>query len=143
MQAPTYPFVTHPFNRHRRVVATLGLAGALGLTAPAWAQFRVQISGVGATQIPIAIGTFRDEQRSPQPISSIVRADLERSGLFKSLDASADRLDEVSRPPLADWKTKGADALLAGSVSPLADGRFDVRYRLWDVLKVRDLSGQS
>ena len=113
MQERKYPFVT-PFTcSRRRAVAALGLVGALGLAPPAWAQFRVQISGVGATQIPIAIGTFRDEARGPQPISAIVRADLERSGLFRSLDASADRLDEVSRPPLADWKTKGADALLA------------------------------
>ncbi|HEX5371821.1 MAG TPA: Tol-Pal system beta propeller repeat protein TolB [Aquabacterium sp.] len=111
--------------------------------APAQAQFRVQISGVGATQIPLAIGRFRDETRSPQAISAIVRADLERSGLFKSLDATLDKLDESSRPPLNDWRTKGADALLAGSVTPLADGRYDVRYRLWDVLKAKDLGGQS
>lgn len=120
---------------------------AMGLTAlvpeSAMAQFRVEISGVGATQIPVAIGAFRDESRSPQPLSKIIRADLERSGLFKSLDASGDRLDEVSRPALVDWRTKGADALLAGSVTPLADGRFDVRYRLWDVLKSADLGGQS
>jgi len=118
-------------------VATLAPSGA------AYAQFRVEISGVGATQIPIAIGKFRDEARSPQPMSAIIKADLERSGLFRSLDASADRLDEVGRPALADWRSKGADALLAGSVTPLADGRFDVRYHLWDVLKGQDLGGLS
>ncbi|WP_081961042.1 Tol-Pal system beta propeller repeat protein TolB [Aquabacterium sp. NJ1] len=128
-----------------------GLFGGLALTAGAtlWplhaahAQFRVEISGVGATQIPIAIGKFRDEARSPQPLSAIIKADLERSGLFKSLDASADRLDEVGRPPLSDWRSKGADALLAGSVTPLADGRFDIRYHLWDVLKAQDMGGLS
>jgi len=72
-----------------------------------------------------------------------VRADLERSGLFKMLDASADRLDEASRPALPDWRGKGVDALVAGSVSPLADGRFDVRYRLWDTLKAKDQGGRS
>ncbi|WP_290874746.1 Tol-Pal system beta propeller repeat protein TolB [Aquabacterium sp.] len=122
--------------------AIVGLASLWPLGA-AQAQFRVEISGVGATQIPIAIGKFRDEARSPQPISAIIKADLERSGLFKSLDASADRLDESTRPPLADWRGKGVDALLAGSVSPLADGRFDVRYHLWDVLKQADLGGMS
>jgi TolB protein len=44
---------------------------------------------------------------------------------------------------LTDWRSKGADALLAGSVTALADGRFDVRYRLWDVLKGKELGGQS
>ncbi len=121
----------------------LAASGTLSPMHAAQAQFRVEISGVGATQIPIAIGKFRDEARSPQALSGIVKADLERSGLFKSLDASADRLDETGRPPLADWRGKGADALLAGSVTPLADGRFDVRYHLWDVLKGQDLGGLS
>ena len=109
--------------------------GALWPWQAAQAQFRVEIAGVGATQIPIAIGTFRDEARVPQPVSRIIKADLERSGLFRILDASADRLDDSSRPPLPDWRGKGADALLAGSATPLVDGRFDVRYQLWDVLK--------
>ncbi len=123
---------------------TLAVAGAAGtLPSTALAQFRVEISGMGATQIPLAIGPFRDESRSPQPLSRIIKADLERSGLFRPIDASAHRLDEMSRPALTDWRTKGADALLAGSVLPLADGRFDVRYRLWDVVKGSDLGGQS
>lgn len=140
--------MSHPVSRR---AVTRGLLGSLALAAgslsgpvgTALAQFRVEIAGVGATQIPIAIGRFRDEARVPQPLSTIIKADLERSGLFKSLDASADRLDESSRPPLADWKSRGADALLAGSVTPLADGRFDVRYQLWDVLKARSLGGMS
>lgn len=138
------------FSESRRS-ACRGLLTGLALTAggstlplsSALAQFRVEISGVGATQIPVAIGRFRDESRSPQPLAAIVQADLERSGLFRVLDASADRLDEASRPTLSDWRGKGADALLAGSVTALADGRFDVRYKLWDVLKGRDQGGLS
>lgn len=134
-----------------RRVAVQRLFGGLAVSATAamWpvadaqAQFRVEISGVGATQIPIAIGKFRDEGRAPQPLSAIIQADLVRSGLFRALDASADKLDETGRPPLSDWRTRGADALLAGSVTPLADGRFDVRYHLWDVLKGQDLGGLS
>jgi TolB protein len=51
-------------------------AASLLLATPAWAQFRVEISGVGATQLPIAIAKFRDEERAGQSISAIVRADL-------------------------------------------------------------------
>jgi TolB protein len=107
------------------------------------AEFRIDITGVGGTQIPVALGKFKDEARSPQPLSAIIRADLERAGLFKLLDASADRLDENGRPAFADWRTKGADALAAGSVTPLADGRYDIRYQLWDVLKGKGLGGLS
>ena len=55
--------------------------------AAARAQFRVEISGVGATQVPIAIARFRDEDRSGQSISGIVRAELERSGYFRIVEA--------------------------------------------------------
>jgi TolB protein len=127
----------------KALLAGVLMGPVLAWQLPAQAQFKVEISGVGATQIPVALGKFRDENRSPQPIAAIVRADLERSGLFKMLDASADRLDEASRPVLPDWRGKGVDALVAGSVSPLADGRFDVRYRLWDTLKAKDQGGRS
>lgn len=108
----------------------------------AWAQFRVEISGVGATQVPVAIAKFKGEGLAPQAISSIIKADLERSGQFKMLDASGDKLDDIARPPMADWKSK-ADAMVVGSVTMLADGRYDVRFRLWDTLKSADQGGQS
>lgn len=128
----------------RLLTVAASVAGGVALPMEAArAQFRVEISGVGATQIPIAIGRFRDEARAPQPVSAIVQADLERSGLFRVLDASGDRLDEASSPTLTAWRGKGADALLAGSVTALADGRFDVRYHLWDTLKAKDLGGMS
>jgi TolB protein len=106
------------------------------------AQFRVEISGVGATQLPIAITRFRDEDRTTQVLSAIVRADLERSGVFRSIEANQ-VMDEAAQPVMADWRAKAADALVAGSVTRLADGRFDVRYKLWDVVKGRQLAGES
>lgn len=125
----------------RRGLLALPLAAACPL--PALAQFRVEITGVGATQLPIAIVRFRDEDKAPQPIGQIVRADLERSGLFKPVDTGGVALDERSQPNLAEWRGRSADALVAGSISRLADGRFDIRYRLWDVVRGADLGGQS
>ena len=119
------------------------MALCMGVVGLAQAEFRLDISGVGGTQIPVALAKFRDEARAPQAMSAIIRADLERAGLFKVLDASADKLDENSRPAFTDWRTKGADAIAGGSVTPLADGRFDIRYHLWDTLKGRDLGGLS
>ncbi len=116
----------------------------LGLLAgrPAAAEFRVEISGVGATQLPLALAAFRDEASSGVPVSQVIRADLERSGVFRILPAAA-RLDESSVVDPAPWRLAGADALVAGSVTRLADGRFDVRYKLWDVVKGDQLLGQS
>ncbi|MEP7056494.1 MAG: Tol-Pal system protein TolB, partial [Caldimonas sp.] len=123
----------------RRTV--LGCAAA-AFGVPAWAQFRVEISGVGATQLPIAVVRFRDEDRAGQAISTIVRADLERSGVFRLIDANG-ALDETSQPGWSEWRGRGTDALAAGSVARLADGRFDVRFKLWDVVKGADLVAQS
>ena len=117
-------------------------AASLLLATPAWAQFRVEISGVGATQLPIAIAKFRDEERAGQSISAIVRADLERSGVFRGIDAPA-VLDERAQPAMSEWRGRTADALVGGSVTRLADGRFDVRFKLWDVVKGVELGGQS
>jgi TolB protein len=109
----------------------------------AFAQFRVEVSGVGLTQVPVAVTAFRGDDVAPQKIGAIVAADLERSGQFKNLDVGLTVLDEVSRPDLAGWRQRNADALVTGSVTKLADGRFDVRVRLWDVVKGQDLGGQS
>ncbi len=118
-------------------------AGALALFGSAHAQFRVDVSGIGITQLPIALPAFRGEALAPQKISAIVRADLERSGLFRSIDAAGMVADEVARPDTGIWRQRGADFMVAGSINPLADGRFDVRMRLWDVVRSQDLGTMS
>ncbi len=110
---------------------------------PALAQFRVEVSGVGLTQLPIAIVPFRGQEGSPQKISAIVQADLERSGQFRGVDASGQALDEAARPDLTLWRQRTADSLVAGSVTRLGDGRYEVKFRLWDVVRGQDLGGQS
>lgn len=120
-------------------------ASGLALALPAMtshAQFRVEISGVGATQMPIAIPKLRDEDKTPQSLSSIIRADLERSGVFRGVDTVA-VMDESTTPQMSEWRQKSADLLVGGSVMRLADGRFDVRAKLWDVVKGKELGGQS
>src|SRR3954469_8746479 len=126
------------FSRRDACGALLALAGL-----PAAAQFRVEISGVGATQLPIAIVRFRDEDKSNQSPSAIIRADLERSGAFRIVDTGQASFDETSRPEMAQWRSRAADALVGGSVTRLADGRYDVRFKLWDVVKGSERGGQS
>ncbi len=111
------------------------LAFLMLLSAPVMAQFRVEVTGVGMTQMPIVVAPFKGEAASPQKLSALVQANLERSGQFKGLDAGSNPLDELSRPDWSTWRQRSADALLAGSLTRLADGRFDLRARLWDVVK--------
>ena len=129
----------HPNWQRRGLVAALASAPL----SAAWAQFRVEVSGVGLTQLPIALVPFRGEDAAPQKISAIIRADLERSGQFRSVDASGEAMDETTRPDMSVWRQRTADALAGGSVTRLPDGRYDVRFRLWDVVKGQDLGGQG
>jgi len=121
-----------------------GAAAGLALPAwtPAWSQFRVEIAGVGASRLPIAINDFKDESVTGQTLGAIIRADLERSGQF-SMVPGQPGMTETSVPQYPEWRSRAADALVAGSATRLADGRFDVRYRLWDVVKGQDLASES
>jgi len=114
----------------------------LGLAAGtvAHAQLRIETSGVGASQLPIAIAGFVDEASAPQQVSAIVKADLERSGYFKIINTGS-AMSETTPVNFDEWKSRGADALAVGSMQRLADGRFDVRYKLLDTLKSAQLSG--
>ena len=139
--APVPATVLSSSSHLQRRTMLAALAGTSAL--PALAQFRVEVTGVGLTQLPIVIAPFRGEAPSPQKIAAIVQADLERSGQFRPVDAAGAVLDETSRPDMGMWRQKSADALVTGSVIRLADGRFDVRFRLWDAIKAQDLGGQS
>ena len=105
-----------------------------------YAQLRVEVSGVGSTQIPVAIATFANEALTPQQITNIIKDDLSRSGYFKIIDTGA-VITETTPVNFDEWKQRGAEALVVGSVQSLADGRFDVRYKLLDTIKSSTLSG--
>ena len=136
--------MTHrPFSQLANLMRWIVVCSALALALPVTAQLRVEVSGVGLTQLPITIAAFRGQELAPQKLSSIVQADLERSGQFRGIDGAGMAMDELSRPDLTAWRKRGADSLVAGSVTRLADGRFDVRFRLWDLTRGQDLGGQS
>ena len=127
----------------RFVIAFAALLGLVfGFANIARAEFKVEISGVGITQIPIGMSDFKGADSAPQRITQIIAADLDRSGQFKTSKPGI-AIDENTRPDFTSIKTKNIDGLLTGSVTRLSDGRFDIRYRLWDTVRNQDLGGQS
>jgi TolB protein len=76
-------------------------------------------------------------------ITSVIRGDLERSGLFKLIDTTGVAMTETTAPAYADWKNRGADALAAGSLGPSGDGRQEARFRLYDINKQAALAGTA
>ena len=119
------------------------IAGVITLACSfSQAQMRVEISGVGSNQIPIAVAAFANEELSPQLVSTIIRDDLNRSGYFRLIEVGA-AISETATIDFESWKARGATALVVGSVQKKGEGRFDVRYKLFDVLKNEMLSGFS
>jgi TolB protein len=123
------------------LLVLLVAAASTVASPPAPAQMTVEITGVGSQQYPIAVASFKTEGSPPQDIAAIIRADLSRSGQFRMIDASDSAIGEDERVDLAQWRARGADTLVVGSVSALADGRYDIRFRLYDDVKNSQLDG--
>ena len=105
------------------------------------AQLSIEITGAGANRIPVAIANFAGDTAAAQVVTATVRADLERSGLFKLIDPAGATLDENAQINFADWKGRGADALAAGSLTRAPDGRMQARFRVYDTQKQVALGG--
>jgi TolB protein len=116
----------------------------LGFSAT-WVQaqtVQLTVSGVGSGQIPIAMAPFVGQEATPANINSIIWADLERSGQFRSVDATGSGLNENSRPDFKLWRQRMADAVVAGSVQATAQG-YELRFTLWDSLKGQTLAQET
>ena len=142
---------SEPLNRTLAMLRMLLELGRISLLAvvlallqvPAHAELTIEITGAGANRIPVAIADFGGDPAAARIVTSVVRADLERSGLFKMVDASGLPMTETSTPPFEDWKSRGADALAAGSIGTSPDGRQEARFRLYDVNKQSVLGGSA
>lgn len=130
------------FSRVRASSLVIGVA-LLAMQLPANAQLTVEITGAGANRIPIAIADFGGDAGLSRALTTVVRSDLERSGLFRLVDPGAAVLNESTPPVFQDWKSRGADALSAGSLGRSADGRQEARFRLYDINKQAPLAGAA
>lgn len=117
-------------------------AAMLSAASAVDAQLSIEITGAGANRIPVAIADFGGDRTTGQALAAIVRADLERSGLFQLVDGAGLPSGEAGLPPYADWKSRGADALAGGSVTA-SGARFETRFRLFDTQKQVQLGGQA
>lgn len=123
--------------------AALWFAALLALPGVGRAALTIEIIGAGANQIPVAIVPFRAEAGLAQPLTPVVAADLARSGLFRMIDPGG--VTPVPHEPeqvdYAQWRARGADAVVIGTVAQLPDGRYDIRFRLMDATKQTQLAG--
>lgn len=107
----------------------------------AQAQFNVEITDVGTHLYPIVISNFSDEKNFDTSLTAIVRTDLVNSGRFRVLDAGSTVIPEEASAILVNWRSKGANGLVTGSITTLGNQTYEARFRLYDVNQGKSLGG--
>jgi TolB protein len=135
-------FLSAPRAGVLAAVLLLGFAGSDAGTAEAALQVRID---QGVTEpIPLAIPDFLGNAQANRDIAGVIRADLERSGLFKSLNPASfiEKISDINAPPhFADWRTIQAQGLVTGQATMQTDGRLKVEFRLWDIFGESQMVG--
>jgi TolB protein len=119
------------------------LAVLLLWNAPSRAELRIDITSGKVEPMPIAIPAFVGDQAGQQ-ITQVISADLDRSGLFRTLDPRSFIQNVAAgdtQPRFGDWRQINAQALVTGSAQGQPDGRLRVEFRLWDVFAEQQLTG--
>ncbi|MDS1136467.1 Tol-Pal system beta propeller repeat protein TolB [Nitratireductor indicus] len=121
-------------------------AGFAMATLPARALVEIDINKGVVEPLPIAITEFISADGKGAEISSVIEADLRRSGLFAPIEKGA-FIEKISNPDAAprfqDWTVINAQALVTGKVSETPDGRLRAEYRLWDTYAGQQLVGEQ
>ena len=131
----------------RRNALQFGLAGGLAMAmAPrAFAQLNVTVEGANFRPLPIAIPNFASSDPAfGAEIANIVRANLQRSGLFLPLDPAALPVqvgDVNATPDFNTWLTVNVDAVVMGAVE--RGGTVSGSMRVWDVRGGTNVTGKS
>jgi len=119
----------------------IALTSAVLFQSAAFAQLSIEITGSGANRLPVSIAEFAGDPAQSKLLTATVRGDLERSGMFKLIDVGSKPIAESTVPDYAGWRSKGADALVGGSLQPTPDGRLEARFRLFDAARQQTLGG--
>ncbi len=122
---------------------------ALLLWAPfAHGQLRIDITEGNLKPVPIAIANPESDTISGRDtgaqIAEVIRANLERSGLFKSISPDLFRGTQTSinyKPVFPDWRVIKSEALLVSRVVVESPSRIRYEARLWDITAGEQLTG--
>ncbi len=121
-------------------------AGITAATLPARALVEIDVNKGNVEPLPIAVTDFLSSNEIGAEITSVIAADLQRSGLFAPIDKGA-FIEKISNPDAAprfeDWKVINAQALVTGRVTQESDGRLRAEFRLWDTFAGEQLIGEQ
>ena len=122
----------------------------LALAPAANASLQIKLDEGVVQPIPIAItdffGSTPREQQTAADVASVIRSDLERSGLFMPLDR-ASFIEKIPNfgtvPNFNSWRVIKAEGLVTGQAMIVAGGLLQVDFRLWDIFNEKQIVGMS
>ena len=129
-------------------IGVLALLATICVATAAQAAVEIDITRGNFKPVPIAISDL--DADNPQAlkigadVAQVIRADLERSGLFKPVDPRAHIQSPAQmrvQPRFGDWRVINVDALVNGRIEMQADGRLRGEFRLWDVAAESQMTG--
>ena len=119
-----------------------------GTAGPAWSALQIEITQGLESATPVAVARFGwrgSGPASPQSFSTIIAADLARSGRFapfQDLPQHPLRKEDVR---WSDWRRLKVGSLIIGSIEEVVRGgvrEYQVEYRLFDTFTTARLAGQ-
>jgi TolB protein len=127
------------------LAAMILLIGLVAIGPYAHAQLVIDVTTSAGRQIPIVLVPFANEDSAPQNITPVIGNNLARTGLFRIVNTTGISVlpSEPSEINFTDWTARSAEALVIGGIYPVAGGRFEVRFRLFDVAKQNQIASLS
>lgn len=129
-----------------KILSLMFILQLAGQTANA--ALRVEITKGADGAIPIAIVPFQVIGKNvqakasvPANVSDIIAADLERSGKFAPKTKLAQSPQELSDVNYKFWRTAGIDHLVIGKLEVIQPNKYEISFRLLDVVKGVQLEG--
>tara|TARA_B100000965_G_scaffold380038_1_gene376251 strand:- start:3208 stop:4533 length:1326 start_codon:yes stop_codon:yes gene_type:complete len=120
----------------------------LFLISISWSMIEIDITEGNREPLPIAITEFFYDESAKELLEdvssnmrTVMSADLERSGLFKSINKEAFIQANKSmhlKPRFEDWRLIKAQGLVTGDLS-LEGEKLKVEFRLWDTLAEKEI----
>jgi TolB protein len=121
------------FSRRKLFAAGAGAAALASLPTVALSQLRIEITGVGANQIPVALMAMAGSAASGIDLMQIVGADLGRTGEFRLIQGEREAgSEDWVKPDMTPWAERGASVLVSGAIDRKGQDEWEIAYKLFD-----------
>lgn len=109
----------------------------------------IKITKGHAEATPIAVNHFSSHDKNThhmsREITKIISDNLSATGLFSIVprDAYIEQKRGDYRPSFSSWRQINAPILLNGSVASMGEGKFEIKFILWDTISEQKLTEQA